>query len=264
MKDAAKPAEPLVSRETHAGVMTVTLGAPPAHPLSLAMIAALHETIEAAAQDDEVRAVILHGPGRIFCAGHDLKEIARHRADPDRGRAYLTRLFQDCAAMMQALARCPKPTLAVVEGIATAGGLQLMASCDLALASSEARFCLPGIRRGGFCTTPSVAVSRVIGRQALMELLLTGTPKDAGWALRTGLVARVLPAGQLLAEAQALARDIAENFTPVAAAGKSALARHIELPLDAAYRLATEAMIEHFMDPARIAREREDPIARRA
>src|SRR5699024_6848970 len=114
------------------GVLTLTLGAGPAHPLSAGMIAELRAALARAETDDAVRVVIIHGPGKIFCAGHDLKEIARHRSDQDLGLAYIKRLFNDCGALMQAVTRSPKPTIAMVEGIATAGGLQLVAACDLA------------------------------------------------------------------------------------------------------------------------------------
>ena len=146
--------QPLVGVARDGLVRVVTLGGGKAHVLSLDMIRALHAAIDA---EDDTTVIVLRAPGHIFCAGHDLKEIARHRADADDGRAYLEELFRACGAMMQAVTFSPRPVLAVVEGIATAGGLQLVAACDLAFATPSATFCLPGVVNGGFCTTPAVA-----------------------------------------------------------------------------------------------------------
>ena len=245
----------LLTRALDNGVLTLTLGAAPAHALSRAMIAALHEALTEAAIDPETKSILLHGPGRIFCAGHDMKEIARRRADPDQGRAYLEDLLTACSAMMQTLATHPKPTIAVVEGLATAGGLQLAASCDLIFASPEATVCLPGVNNGGFCTTPSVAVGRVIPRKPLMELALSGETFDAQWAHRHGLFNRLYPAETLLAEAQSFATKLATRHAPAIAAGKTTLQAQLDLPLDQAYALASDTMLGHFMDPARIARD---------
>ncbi len=236
------------------GVLTLTLGAAPAHALSRAMIAALHDALTEAATDD-TKAIILHGPGRIFCAGHDMKEIARHRADPDQGRAYLHELLTACSAMMHTLATLPKPTLAVVEGLATAGGLQLAASCDLIFASPEATICLPGVTNGGFCTTPAVAVGRSLPRKPLMELALSGETYDAQWAHHHGLFNRLIPAETLLAEAQIFAAKLATRHAPAIAAGKATLQEQLDLPLAEAYAKATDTMLDHFMDPTRIARD---------
>ncbi len=248
---------PLIEETDTEGVLTLTLGAAPAHPLSRAMIAVLHDALRRAAADDSVRVILLHGPGRIFCAGHDLKEIARHRADPDLGRAFLQDLFEACAAMMQAVTHSPKPTIAVVEGIATAAGLQLVAACDLAFAAPTASFCLPGVRNGGFCTTPAVTVSRNLARKHIMEMTLSGDVFDADWAARAGLINRVIPAERLMDEAMAFARTLATRHAPAVALGKQTLCRQLEMPEAQAYEAATEVMIAHFMDPARIAEERE-------
>ncbi|UYV39080.1 enoyl-CoA hydratase-related protein [Rhodobacteraceae bacterium D3-12] len=245
----------LVHSETTDGMTTLTLLNGKAHPLSLAMITALHEAVTTASQDDATRVLILHGPGHIFCAGHDLKEISRHRDDDDSGEAFLTRLFEACAAMMQAITNCPKPTIARVEGIATAAGLQIVAACDLAFATDAATFCLPGVRNGGFCTTPAVTVSRAVGRKHLMELLLTGAPKDAAWALRAGLINEVKPASEIAAHVNDLAHAMtAYNLGPIAA-GKACTNAHLDMDIASAYDSATEVMVSHFMDPDRIAHE---------
>lgn len=248
---------PLVEEHRDGPLATLTLGAMPAHPLSLQMIEDMLAALARIAADPDLRVVILSAPGRIFCAGHDLKEIARHRAAPDLGAAYLRDLFDKCAAMMQALVALPQPVIAVVEGIATAGGLQLMASCDIALATPEATFCLPGVQNGGFCTTPSVAVGRVIGRMALMEMALTGDSFDATWARDAGLINRIVPAAEIHTVALELARKIARGNPAALAAGKRMVYRQLEMPLADAYSAATEVMIGHFMDPQRIALERE-------
>jgi len=245
----------LITQTLHEGVLTLTLGNGRAHALSHGLIKALHHAVTQAATDAETRVIVFEGPGHIFCAGHDLKEIARHRADPDHGRAYLTTLFEDCAQMMLAVTQCPKPTIAMVDGIATAAGLQLVAACDLAYASEAASFCLPGVNNGGFCTTPAVAVSRAIGRKHLMELLLSGESRDAAWGLRTGLVNDVLGANALRDHTYAFARKLASRNPGPIHAGKPVTVAHLDQDLTTAYAMATRTMIGHFMDPARIAQE---------
>lgn len=247
----------LVSEQQKGVVLTLTLGAAPAHPLSLGMIRDLHSALDRAAANDTARLVVIEGPGHIFCAGHDLKEIARHRDDADDGKTYLTELFVACGEMMQAVVTMPQATLARVEGIATAGGLQLVASCDLAFATPNATFALPGVQNGGFCTTPSVAVGRAVGRKALMDLALSGKPKDADWALRTGLINDVLPAEDIDARIAAFAETLSRAHPAAVAAGKRMTYQQLEMPLADAYAAATEVMIGHFMDPVRIAHERE-------
>jgi enoyl-CoA hydratase/carnithine racemase len=247
---------PLVQTNLSEGVLTLTLGAGVAHPLSLAMIHALHEQISQASSNDAVQALVIHGPGHIFCAGHDLKEIDAHRNDPDQGEAYLTQLFTDCSAMMLALTNCPKPSIALVEGIATAGGLQLVAACDLAYATPDATFCLPGVLNGGFCSTPAVAISRNLSRKHLMELALSGTPMDAQWALATGLINRILSSEDIHAHTMDFASKIASYHPPAIASGKATLYEHLDLPLEQAYARATKTMIGHFMDQHRIEKDR--------
>lgn len=246
---------PLVAVTREGKVMTLTLGNGVAHPLSVGMIASIEEALDEAAADEGVNVVLLHGPGKIFCAGHDLKEIARHRADPDRGRGYLERLFRDCGAMMMAVTMSPKPVIAVVEGIATAGGLQLVAACDLAFAAPGATFCLPGVANGGFCTTPAVAVGRSIARKHVMEMALSGERYGAEWALSAGLINRIVPEGDLLPVAMDFARTLAGRHAKAIGEGKRALYRQLEMPLADAYDFATAVMIGHFMDPVRMEME---------
>ena len=246
---------PLVAADLDDGVLTLTLGRAPAHPLSLALIEALHGALDAAAENPQARVVVLSGPGHIFCAGHDLKEIAAHRQDPDQGHAFLTQLFDACAQMMQRLASLPQPTIAMVDGIATAAGLQMAASCDLVFASDRASFCLPGVNNGGFCTTPIVGVSRAISRRHVMELALSGQAMDAQWALQAGLINRIFTSNALGKETIEFAKTLASRNPGPIAAGKAALDAHLGLPLDQAYAMATPVMIGHFMDEGRLAAE---------
>ncbi len=242
------------------GVQFVTMQNGRAHALSLAMIRALHDVINNAVADPDIRVIVIEGPGHIFCAGHDLKEIALHRADDDGGEAYLNTLFDACADLMQAIALCAKPTIACVEGIATAAGLQLVAACDLAFAAEAATFCLPGVRNGGFCTTPAVAVSRAVGQKALMELLLSGEDRGADWALRVGLVNEVLPMGALAARVETFARTLASRNPGPIRDGKACTLAGRDLPLDQAYAQATRVMVGHFMDQGRLIAEAKSPF----
>ncbi|MGX9350111.1 enoyl-CoA hydratase-related protein [Shimia sp. W99] len=253
----AKDQSKLVTETLEKGVLTLTLGGGVAHTLSSQMIGALHAALARARQDAEVKVLVLYGPGHIFCAGHDLKEIAACRAEVDDGRAYLGRLFDNCAAMMTALATFPRPTIARVEGIATAAGLQMVATCDLAFASDQARFCLPGVTNGGFCSTPLVAVARAIGRRHAMELALSGETVDAVWAHRVGLINRVSTPECLADTVSDFARRLAAQHAPAIRQGKAAFDAQIALPLEQAYEVAGAAMLDHFMDPERIAIERE-------
>lgn len=250
------PDSDLISEHRDDKVVTLTLGAAPAHPLSLAMIKTLHAALVRAGEDDSVGAIVIHGPGRIFCAGHDLKEIARHRREEDHGQAFLQQLFTACSDMMLTLARSPKPTIAMVEGLATAAGLQMVATCDLAYAAPGARFCLPGVKNHGFCTTPSVAVSRSVSPKHLMELALTGEPVDAEWALAAGLINRILPDNDLAPFVRDMAAKVAGHNRKAVADGKRAAFQQMAMPLDQAYAHATEVMVGHFMDPERIAIEK--------
>lgn len=245
----------LVTTTIQNHVATLHLGAAPAHPLSAPMIQAISDALDAAAADPNTNVVILYGQGKIFCAGHDLKEIARNRTNPDHGEQFLTDLFEACADMMQKLATFPKPTIAMVDGIATAAGLQLMASCDLAFASPNAGFCLPGVNNGGFCTTPAVGVSRTIMRKHLMELLLSGETKDANWAINAGLISRVIPSETLEQETQTFAAKLASRNAGPISLGKTAVIEQLDMALDAAYAHATPVMVSHFMDAGRLSSE---------
>src|SRR5271169_3719596 len=179
----------LFTREDDNGVVTLTLNTPRnLNALSLAMLEALIAEFEAVASDGQARVIVLAGVGSALSAGHDLKEMQAHRNDCDRGRSYYVELFARCSALMQAIVALPKPVIAAIEGVATAAGCQLVAACDLAIAGAKARFALPGVDIGLFCSTPLVAVGRAVARKHAMEMALTGELFDAAWAERRGLV----------------------------------------------------------------------------
>ncbi|AWN38701.1 enoyl-CoA hydratase [Methylobacterium radiodurans] len=235
--------EPLLLREDADGIATLTLNRGAArNALSRGLMAALHGALDVIRDDRSVRVVVLRGAGPAFCAGHDLKEM---RADPsaDSVRA----LFEACSALMLAITRLPQPVIAQVHGVATAAGCQLVATCDLAICSEEARFATPGVQIGLFCSTPMVALSRAVPRKAAMEMLLLGEPIDAAEALRIGLVNRVVPASDLAAGARALAARIAAKAPRVLAIGKKAFGRQAELGLAEAYADASAVMTRNML-----------------
>ncbi len=247
---SAAPLSELVRRENDAGVVTLTLTAPQnRNALGLAMIDTLIVAFADIARDARARVVVLAGEGPALSAGHDLREIQAHRNDPDRGRAFNEQIMARCATLMQAIVALPKPVAAAVEGVATAAGCQLVASCDLAIAGEDARFALPGVNLGLFCSSPLVAVGRAVSRKHAMEMALTGRLYSAAEAERMGLINRVVSPGQALAEARALARTIAERSAPAIAIGKRAFYEQIEQPLGVAYALAAKAMVENLAEP---------------
>ena len=228
----------LVLRQTEAGVATLTLNRPKQYnALSQAMLAALQAELDGVAADKTVRAVVIAGGGPAFCAGHDLKEMRAH-TDPAFHRA----LFAQCGRVMLTINRLPQPVIARVHGIATAAGCQLVAACDLAVASDNARFATSGINVGLFCSTPAVALSRNLGRKQALELLLTGDFIDAPTAQRQGLVNRVAPLDQLDAAVGELTGSICNKSPFAIAMGKELFYRQLELGLEAAYACASEAM----------------------
>src|ERR1700739_4943345 len=189
----APASETILLRATLGSIAVLTLNRPEArNSLSEALIAALQGALNEIGEDKNIRALVIAANGPAFCAGHDLKELTAHRTGPDRGRAYFAGVMNACSAMMQAVVHLPKPVVAAVQGIATAAGCQLVASCDLAVASQAATFATPGVDIGLFCSTPMVALSRNVGRKQEMEMLLTGEPVPATAALDIGLINRVV------------------------------------------------------------------------
>ena len=230
------------------GVTVITLDAPATrNSLSRQMISALEEAIGGLSADPDVAAIVLAATGPVFSAGHDLKELTRHRADADGGRAFYAETMQACAHLMQAIVRSPKPVIAAVEGVATAAGCQLVATCDLAVAATTATFATPGVNIGLFCSTPMVALSRNVSRKRAMEMLLLGEMLSAADAERFGLVNRVVSPGKALDEALAMARIIAAKSPATVAIGKEAFYRQIEQPLADAYAYAASVMVENMM-----------------
>jgi enoyl-CoA hydratase/carnithine racemase len=240
---------PILLRETiQGGVAVLTLNRPAArNSLSKDLIADLQAELDSIARDDGIRAVVIAATGAAFSAGHDLKEITAHRADPDQGKACFARLMTACSAMMQSIVQLPKPVIAAVQGIATAAGCQLVASCDLAVASDNAGFATPGIDIGLFCSTPMVALSRNVPRKQAMQMLLTGEPLDAATAVQIGLINRVVPAGSERSAAIEWAQQIAKKSAHTIKLGKAAFYRQVEMPLAEAYAFASQVMTENLM-----------------
>ncbi len=242
------PSAPVLLHEAHGDVVVLTLNRPDArNSLSEALLAALTERLAAIAADQRIRVAVLAASGPVFCAGHDLKEMTARRADSDRGRAYFKQMMDACSTMMQAIVRCPKPVIAAVQGTATAAGCQLVASCDLAVASSAAKFATPGVDIGLFCSTPMVALSRNVARKHAMEMLLTGDMVSAEEARSIGLINRVVAPGMEREAALALARQIASKSALTVKVGKEAFYRQLEMPLAEAYRYTSEVMVENML-----------------
>ncbi|HYM99291.1 MAG TPA: enoyl-CoA hydratase [Aestuariivirgaceae bacterium] len=242
------PRATLLESEHRAGVLILTLTQPETrNSLSQAMIDAMQGAIDTASQDAAVRAIVIKAKGTAFCAGHDLKELTAHRADTDGGRAFTQLLMQQCAKLMRSIVQCPKPVIAAVEGTATAAGCQLVATCDLAIASETAAFATPGVNIGLFCSTPMVALSRNVSRKRAMEMLLLGEMLPAREAAEYGLVNRVVPAGKTMDAALKLAVAIASKPPATLAIGKEAFYRQIEMPLADAYDYAAGVMVENMM-----------------
>jgi len=242
-RDKSPAGEAVLLRQDSDGICTLTLNRPAArNALSVALMGALQDALDAVARDAKVKVVVIAANGPGFCAGHDLREM---RANP--GRQYYERVFAQCSKLMVSVVKLPKPVIARIHGIATAAGCQLVASCDLAVAADDARFATPGVNIGLFCSTPMVALSRAVGRKPAMEMLLTGDMIDAAEARRLGLVNRVVAPSSLAAETDKLAREIAAKSPLVLKIGKEAFYRQAELGLDAAYAYTSEVMVTNML-----------------
>jgi enoyl-CoA hydratase/carnithine racemase len=248
-RDRASP-PPFLRRRDAAGVAILTLDNPASrNALSLAMIEALTGAFAEIANAPSVRAVVIGGEGLAFSSGHDLRELAAHRSDRDGGKAFYERLFAACGRMMQAIVHLPKPVIAAVEGVATAAGCELVAACDLAIAGQTARFAMPGVGIGLFCSTPLVAVARAISRKHALEMAMTGALYGADQAERFGLIYRIVPAGRAVAEAHKLAEGLAARSPKTLAIGKKTFYEQVELNLSGAYARAAQAMVENLALP---------------
>ena len=248
VKIAARAAAPVLSHERDGQIAILTLNRLEArNSLSEALLGELATALTQIATDRTIRAVVIAANGPVFCAGHDLKELTGRRSDADRGRAYFAKIMNLCSKMMQQIVTLPQPVIAAVHGVASAAGCQLVASCDLAVASSAARFVTPGVDIGLFCSTPMVALSRNVSRKAAMEMLLTGDMVSAADAARIGLVNRLVKPGEERTAALALARKIAGKSAHTVRIGKEGFYRQAEMGLAEAYRHVSQVMVDNLL-----------------
>lgn len=217
------------------------------NPLSEAMLTALRSAFDQAGNNPDVRVIILAADGPAFSAGHDLKEMTAGRDHEDRGRAYFSKVMEMCSGVMQAIVNCPKPVIAEVDGIATAAGCQLVASCDLAVASENAQFSTPGVHIGLFCSTPMVALSRNVANKYAMEMLLTGDMISAQRASEIGLINRVTTSSDLQQTTEEVAAKIASKSSMTLAVGKKAFYAQREMSLADAYGYASDVMVQNML-----------------
>lgn len=241
--------DPILLREDlGGGIARLTLNSPGSlNALSDAMLAALSETLKAFAQDKDTKVIILRGAGKVFCAGHDLKEMQAGRQAPDKGAAYFADLFDRCAQVMQAITTLPQPVIAQAHGIATAAGCQLVATCDMALAAEGTRFGVNGVIIGLFCSTPMVALTRNVHAKQAFEMLVTGEFVDATRAREIGLVNRVVAPEALEDETLALARTVADKLGAAVRIGKRAFYDQAQLSLADAYGHTAAVMVENML-----------------
>jgi enoyl-CoA hydratase/carnithine racemase len=234
--------------DTDNGVLRLIMNDPATrNSLSEAMMTALGEALDAAEKDHSVRVIVIAANGPAYCSGHNLKEITAHRTDRDRGRAYFAQLMERCSALMLKISGHPRPIIAEVQGIASAAGCQLVASCDLAVASDAAKFCTPGVDIGLFCSTPMVALSRNVAPKHAMEMLLTGDAVSAAEAWRFGLVNRVVSANELSGTVAELAGQIAAKSILTIKMGKQAFRQQRDMSLEDAYAFASAVMTENLL-----------------
>lgn len=245
-KDHEQPESPLALHLAD-GVLRLTLNNPPANVLSIALLERLHAAFDEAAERGDVKVLILAAHGKLFSAGHDLKEMTARRTDPDRGRAFFEKTMRLCADLMLKIQRLPKPVIAEVDGLATAAGCQLVASCDLAICTDTSTFCTPGVNIGLFCSTPMVALTRAAHRKQAMEMLLTGETIDASTAKDFGIVNRIVPRQYLTQVVNKYASVIAAKSPLTLKIGKEAFYAQAELPVNEAYDYAIGVMVENMM-----------------
>lgn len=246
-KGANEDGTVLVTRSLADGVLRLTLNNPPANVLSIAVMELLMGELQKAAEDGEVRVVVIASTGDVFSAGHDLKEMTEHRADADGGVAFFEETFALAADLMLEITRLAKPVIAQIDGLATAAGCQLVASCDLAICTDTATFCTPGVNIGLFCSTPMVAVTRAAHRKQAMEMLLTGETIDASTAKDFGLVNRIVPKQYLTQVVSKYASVIASKSPLTLKIGKEAFYSQLEMPTEEAYSHAAQVMVENML-----------------
>lgn len=239
---------PAVITRPERGIAVVTLDRPHSrNALSVSMMSALQAAFEMLGKETDVTAIVLSANGPAFSAGHDLKELTAHRGDADGGREFFRQTMAMCATLMLSIIKCPKPVIAAVEATATAAGCQLVASCDLAVASDTAKFCTPGVNIGLFCSTPMVALSRNVPRKRAMEMLLLGELIGADEAAQYGLVNKAVAKENVMEEAMTYARRILAKSPATVAIGKEAFYHQIEQPLSQAYDYAVGVMVQNML-----------------
>jgi len=216
--------------------------------LSDQMISLLRTTIKEVSVDKSIKVIVIAATGKIFCSGHNLKEITAARENNDQGERYFLNLFESCSTLMQSIVNCPKPVIAEIDGIATAAGCQLVASCDLAIASDSSSFATPGVNLGLFCSTPMVALSRNVKKKDAMKMLLTGDMIDSSEAKRISLINDHVPSENLSTEVMQLANKIASKSMQTVKIGKSAFYKQAELSLSEAYKYTSEIMADNTMN----------------
>jgi len=237
----------LLAETTRPGVLRITLANPPANTLTEAVLDALEAVVGRAAADDNIRVVVIAAEGRIFSAGHDLKQLTAHRGDTDGGHAYFKQIFGRSAAIMRDLRALPKPVIAEIDGLATAAGCQLVASCDMAIASNRASFGVNGVDFGLFCSTPMVALSRNVPQKVALEMLMTGEIIDVERAREAGLVNRVVEPDRLRTETDKTIDRLLARPARVLALGKAAFYRQLNMDLAEAYLFATQTIADNML-----------------
>ncbi|XP_041731489.1 enoyl-CoA hydratase domain-containing protein 3, mitochondrial isoform X1 [Coregonus clupeaformis] len=235
------PAEPLTVRHQNNGIRSITLNNPKKrNALSLSMLDSLRGNILADIDSDDLRVIVISAKGPVFSSGHDLKELTSAQ-----GRDYHTKVFQACSEVMTLIQDIPVPVIAMVNGVATAAGCQLVASCDIAVVTERSTFATPGVNVGLFCSTPAVAIGRAVPKKVAMEMLFTGNPISAQDALLHGLVSKVVPEERLEEETLAIARRVCQASRPVVALGKATFHRQMAQGRDAAYATASRVMVDN-------------------
>mgnify|MGYP001404701309 CR=1 FL=1 len=238
----------LIKEKSEKGVLRLTMNnSDQKNPLSESMMSMLMDEIKAAFSDQSIRVIVLAANGNVFSSGHDLKEITAARESEDKGKVYFANLFDYCSSLMQLIVNTSQPVIAEVDGVATAAGCQLVASCDLALASHESRFATPGVNLGLFCSTPMVALSRNVNKKNAMEMLLTGDFISAEKAKEIGLINNAVPKEDLISEVDRLAEKIASKSTMTVATGKRAFYAQAEMDLSDAYEYTSKTMTDNLL-----------------
>uniref|UniRef100_A0A3P9HCP2 Enoyl-CoA hydratase domain-containing protein 3, mitochondrial n=1 Tax=Oryzias latipes TaxID=8090 RepID=A0A3P9HCP2_ORYLA len=233
--------EPLTVRRQEAGIRRIILNNPKKrNALSLSMLESLRENILTDVDGEDLRVIVISAEGPVFSSGHDLKELTSRQ-----GREYHTKVFHTCSEVMTLIQDVPVPVIAMVNGVATAAGCQLVASCDIAVATDKSSFATPGVNIGLFCSTPAVAIGRAVPRKVAMEMLFTGSPISAQEALLHGLISKVVPEERLEEETLAIAQRVCRASRPVVALGKATFQRQMAQGRDAAYATASKVMVDN-------------------